>query len=112
AIGLRYALFYATLFTAIGAHLPFWPLWLEGRGLSAGEIGLLLALGSWIKLIANPGLALLSDRAGWSKGTVVLLAAVSVAAFTAFIPAEGFGWILALHLLAAASFPLLVPLAE
>jgi len=43
---------------------------------------------------------------------VVLLAAVSVAVFVAFIPARGFTWILALHLLAAASFPLLVPLAE
>ncbi|MEQ9608798.1 MAG: 3-phenylpropionate MFS transporter [Kiloniellaceae bacterium] len=112
AISLRYALFYATLFVAIGAHLPFWPLWLEGRGLSAAEIGLLLALGSWIKLVANPGLAHLSDRAGWNKGTVVLLTAVSVAVFIAFIPAQGFAWILALHLLAAASFPLLVPLAE
>jgi len=112
AISLRYALFYATLFLAIGAHLPFWPLWLEGRGLSAAEIGLLLALGSWIKLVANPGLAHLSDRAGWNKGTVVLLTALSVAVFIAFIPAQGFAWILALHLLAAASFPLLVPLAE
>jgi len=111
-ISRRYALYYATIFTAIGAHLPFWPLWLEGRGLSAAEIGLLLALGSWIKLVANPGLAHLSDRAGWSKGTIVLLTAASLVTFAAFIPAEGFAWILALHLLAAASFPLLVPLAE
>lgn len=112
AISRRYALFYATLFTAIGALLPFWPLWLEGRGLSPAQIGLLLALGSWIKLIANPGLAHLSDRAGWSKGTVVLLTAVSLVLYLAFIPAQGFAWILALQLLAAATFPLLVPLVE
>jgi len=109
---LAFAGFYGALFLALGIYLPFWPLWLEGRGLSAAEIGLLLALGSWIKLIANPGLAHLSDRAGWNKGTVVLLAAVSVAVFAAFVPAQGFAWILALHLLAAASFPVLVPLAE
>jgi len=112
ALSARFALFYATLFLAVGAHLPFWPLWLESRGLTAAEIGLLLALGSWVKLVANPGLAHLSDRAGWGKGTIVLLTAVSLVVFTAFVPAEGFAWILALHLVAAASFPLLVPLAE
>jgi PPP family 3-phenylpropionic acid transporter len=112
ALSVRLALFYATVFLAVGAHLPFWPLWLESRGLTAAEIGLLLALGSWVKLIANPGLAHLSDRAGWGKGTIVLLTAVSLAAFCAFIPAHGFAWILVLHLVAAASFPLLVPLAE
>lgn len=112
AISRRYALYYATLFAAIGAYLPFWPLWLEARGLSAAEIGLLLALGSWIKVIANPSLAHLSDRAGWSKGTIVLLTAGSLATFAAFVPAQGFAWILALHLVASASFPLLIPLAE
>lgn len=112
ALSVRYALYYATIFVAVGAHLPFWPLWLEARGLTAAEIGLLLALGSWVRLVANPCLAHLSDRAGWGKGTIVLLTAVSLAAFTAFIPASGFAWILALHLIASASFPLLVPLAE
>src|SRR3546814_6858792 len=79
ALSVRYALYYATIFVAIGAHLPFWPLWLEARGLTAAEIGLLLALGSWVKLVASPGLAHLSDRAGWGKGTIVLLTAVSLA---------------------------------
>ncbi|MGF1629404.1 MAG: 3-phenylpropionate MFS transporter [Kiloniellaceae bacterium] len=112
ALSARFALFYGAVFLAVGAHLPFWPLWLESRGLTAAEIGLLLALGSWVKLVANPGLAHLSDRAGWGKGTIVLLTAVSLVIFCAFIPASGFAWILTLHLLAAASFPLLVPLAE
>lgn len=112
AISLRYALFFATVFLAVGAHLPFWPLWLESRGLTAAEIGLAMALGSWMKLGANPALAHLSDRAGWGKGTVVLLAVVSLLAFLAFIPASGFAWILAVHLVTAACFPLLIPLAE
>jgi MFS transporter, PPP family, 3-phenylpropionic acid transporter len=112
ALSARYALYLAAVFLAIGAHLPFWPLWLEARGLTAAEIGLLLALGSWMKVVANPTLALLSDRAGWGKGTIVLLTAVTLALYLAFIPAQGFAWILALHLAAAACFPLLVPLAE
>lgn len=112
ALSTRYAAYYAAIFLAVGCYLPFWPLWLEGRGLGATQIGLLLAVAAWIKVIAGPVLAHLSDRAGWGKGSIVLLAAVSLAAFAAFLPAEGFGWILAVQILVAVSFPLLVPLGE
>ena len=40
---IRLALFYAAVFVAVGIHVPFWPLWLKDRGLSATEIGLLVA---------------------------------------------------------------------
>lgn len=111
-LAARYAFYLASVFLAIGAHLPFWPLWLEARGLTAAEIGLLLALGSWVKVAANPGLAHLSDRAGWGKGSIVLLTVLTLLLFVGFVPAQGFAWILALHLVTAMTFPLLVPLAE
>ena len=37
------SLYYALLFVAVGIHLPFWPIWLADRGLSAAEIGIALA---------------------------------------------------------------------
>ena len=37
-------LFYAAYFLILGIQLPFWPVWLESRGLSAGEIGTVLAV--------------------------------------------------------------------
>lgn len=112
ALSLRFAFYYGAVFLAVGCYLPFWPLWLEGRGLTAGDIGLLLALAAWVKVIATPALAHLSDRAGWGKGSIVLLACASLLAFAAFLPAEGFAWIFAVQILVAASFPLLVPLGE
>ena len=112
ALSFRFALFLAPVFASIGAFLPFWPLWLEGRGLSAAEIGLLLALGSWLKVAANPVVAHLFDRAGWGKGAVVLLIVMSLATFAAFIPAEGFLWILAVHLLVTLCFPVILPMTE
>ena len=111
-LSFRFAFYYSAVFLAVGCYLPFWPLWLEARGLSAGQIGLLLALAAWVKVIASPSLAHLSDRAGWSKGTIVLLACLSLVAFAAFLPASGFTWIVAVQVLVAASFPLLVPLGE
>ncbi|WP_193370514.1 3-phenylpropionate MFS transporter [Pelagibius marinus] len=112
ALSLRFALYYGAVFLTVGCYLPFWPLWLESRGLSAGQIGLLLALAAWVKVAATPALAHLSDRAGWGKGTIVLLAGISLLAFAAFVPATGFAWILAVQVVVAASFPLLVPLGE
>jgi MFS transporter, PPP family, 3-phenylpropionic acid transporter len=34
---LRLSLFYAAYFLVIGIQLPFWPLWLESRGLTQGR---------------------------------------------------------------------------
>ncbi len=112
ALSLRFAFYYGAVFLTVGCYLPFWPLWLESRGLSAGQIGLLLALAAWVKVAASPALAHLSDRAGWGKGTIVLLAGISLLAFAAFVPATGFAWVLAVQVVVAASFPLLVPLGE
>ena len=52
--GARLSLFYWCLFLVIGVYLPFWPAWLEGRGMTAAEIGILLAVGTWVKVVANP----------------------------------------------------------
>jgi len=112
ALSTRFALYYAALFLSVGAYLPFWPLWLESRGLSAAEIGLLLALAAWVKVVATPTLAHLSDRTGRGKSSIVILAAISLCAFAAFVPAKGFLWVLAVQLVVATSFPLLVPLGE
>ena len=43
----RLALFYAALFVSIGIQLPFFPLWLEAKGLDAGMIGIVLAAPWW-----------------------------------------------------------------
>ncbi|MFB2747113.1 3-phenylpropionate MFS transporter, partial [Aeromonas veronii bv. sobria] len=36
------ALFFGAFYFVYGAYLPFWSLWLEGGGVSAEMIGLLL----------------------------------------------------------------------
>ena len=35
----RLAGFYAAYFLAIGIYMPYWPLWLDGKGLTPVEIG-------------------------------------------------------------------------
>jgi MFS transporter, PPP family, 3-phenylpropionic acid transporter len=38
-VAARLAMFYAALFAGVGIYLPFWPVWLDWRGLDATEIG-------------------------------------------------------------------------
>ncbi len=108
----RYAAFYGGFFLTAGILLPFWPLWLEDRGLSAVEIGLILALGPWVRVVSNPLVAQAADRSGRAKAVLILFAGLSVLAFAGFWPAQGFWWIAAISLLAAVFFPAMLPIGE
>ena len=109
---IRYAAYYAAVFLALGVYLPFWPVWLAHRGLAAADIGVLLALTSWVKVLALPPIARLSDASGRSKAVLCLLAALSVAAFAGFFAARGFWAILAVQLLSVVVSNGLIPLGE
>ncbi len=109
---LRYSGYYGAVFLALGIYLPFWPLWLGDRGLEAAEIGLVLALASWIKVVSTPLLGRLADRSGNVRLAIVLLAGASAVSFAAFWAAEGFWPLLAVQLAWAFLFHALVPLGE
>ena len=112
ALSARYAGFYGAVFLALGVYLPFWPVWLAERGLEAADIGLLLALTSWIKVVSVPSVARLVDWSGRPKAALALLTLFSLASFALFLLAWDFWAILAVQLLTALAFHGLVPLAE
>lgn len=112
ALTVRYASFYGGFFLTAGILLPFWPLWLENRGLGAVQIGIILALGPWVRVLANPVVAQIADRSGRAKTVLAVFAGLSVIAFAGFIPAQGFWWILAVGVFAAFCFPAMLPISE
>jgi MFS transporter, PPP family, 3-phenylpropionic acid transporter len=90
----RLALFYAAVFCAYGLHMPFFPLWLEAKGLDAGAIGVVLAAPLLVRLFAIPVGTRLADRSGTLKGALVLAAAVSTVGLAVVGLLEGFAAIL------------------
>jgi PPP family 3-phenylpropionic acid transporter len=108
----RFSFFYSGAFLALGVVIPFWPLWLESRGLDLVEIGQLLALATWCKMISTPVIGQISDRSGRGKTVLVLLSGASLLCYLAFLPATGFWLLLAIQLLASMAFQALVPLGE
>ncbi|WP_282608135.1 3-phenylpropionate MFS transporter [Pelagibius sp. Alg239-R121] len=111
-LSVRYAAFYAAIFAAIGIYIPFWPLWLGAKGLSAEEIAALLATASWLKIATTPGFAQISDRSGRPKATMIAVALIAVTAFALLSGAAGFWMILAISLIALAAMHALPPLCD
>lgn len=73
----RSALAYVAVYAAAGAIVPYLPLYYRGLGLTLGEVGGILALGSLVGLAASPAWGALSDRHRGSP--LVLLGATATA---------------------------------
>lgn len=94
AFGARIALVYSALFFFTGLQLPFFPLWLEARGLSPTEISVVLALPLVLRVLASAQLAARADRARERADLVIALYALSALAALAYLVAGGFWAIL------------------
>ncbi|MGH6953443.1 MAG: MFS transporter [Alphaproteobacteria bacterium] len=112
SIAPRLALFYAAVFTAIGVHVPFWPVWLSARGMSATEIGILLSTMIWMRAIANLVVADIADRRGERRRPMLLMSLASVVSYALFAPAHGFWALFGVSVLAGLFSAAVVPLGE
>ncbi|MEC9346986.1 MAG: major facilitator superfamily domain-containing protein 6 [Pseudomonadota bacterium] len=81
---VRLSLFYSAFFLVGGLMMPWWPVWLSHRGLDPTEIGLVLAVGFWIKPIANPIGTRWADRLGERRRPMVLLLAATAMVYALF----------------------------
>ncbi|EKE77218.1 MFS transporter [Oceanibaculum indicum] len=112
ALALRMAAFYGAYFTVAGIYLPFWPVWLAHREMNPTEIGVLLAVGSIVKIVANLFFARIADRTGRTKLVVIGLGVASTLTLAAFGVVSGFAAFLLLSLLVGAVFSPMMPLGE
>lgn len=87
------AAFYGFFFLAMGAHLPFWPLWLADWGLTEAEVGLYTALAVAVRVVFGVAIPWAADRAGAPRRTLALVAAAAATLFLAHevISPEGGG---------------------
>ena len=108
----RLGVFYAASFLVVGIQLPFWPVWLAGRGLDAQEIAMVFAAAIWAKVIATPALGALADRLGRRRAVMIALAACACAAYAGLWPVAGFWPLLALNLVAGMAQSALMPLGD
>ena len=84
----RFLFLYAALFAAFGVASPFLPELLKQHGLSSHEIGIVLAAGTAIRLLAGPFGAWVADRSGLAPVVLAVLTTAAVVAL-GYGPARG-----------------------
>lgn len=104
--------FYAAYFLAIGIYVPYWPLWLDGKGLDPVRIGWVLAGAFWIKIVAQPVIARFADRDGRTRWLTTALMALAALGFLGLSGVDGFWPVLILAALTAACYQPVLPVME
>lgn len=111
-MAFRLSYFFAAVFLVIGIMLPFWPVWLQSRGLTEIEIGILLSAGMWVRAISNPLIAQQSDRLGRPRNVLIVLGWGALLAHVAYIPTYGFWPLLVVSVLAYMLFSPIMSLGD
>ena len=108
----RFLWFYGALFAAFGVASPFLPGLLQQNGLSSGELGVVLAAGTGVRLLAGPFGSWLADRTG--RGPLVLAGFTAASAVVAlgYGPARGMALLLAISVAHASVLAPLTPVAD
>lgn len=109
---IRLSALYGGMFLVIGIMMPFWPVWLEAKGLSPSEIGLVIAAGSIVRVFVGPFTARIADRTGERKRPMVILSILGLLMFLPFALVDSFWAILLLQALFAGMFGPMMPLSE
>ena len=112
AFGMRVALFYGALFVVYGMHVPYTPVWLNGRGLTAAEISTIMAGPFFLRLFISPGIAMAADRTGRHRLVLIGLSWASLAIVLVLSQAAGFWPILLLMVPLIVVFTTIMPLTE
>jgi len=110
--GTRLGMFYGALFLIYGVHLPYLPVWLDWRGLSATEIGIVTAAPFFVRLGVTPLVALAADRRSNHRRFVILLAIAALVLSLILSRMNGFLPILAAAIGLSLAITTIMPLTE
>lgn len=112
ASATRIGLFFAALFLVLGLHLPFFPIWLDWVGLSAGEIAVVTAMPLFLRLGFAPLLAIYADRHHAHRLAILALAIVALITVILLIVTRGFWPIFLVSLVFTLAVATMMPLVE
>lgn len=111
-IKTRFSLIYFSMFSFIGIHMPFWPVWLEYKGISPSGIAMLTALSFSLKIVFTPAVSKIVDRTGLRREAVIFLACGLFASIIVFSQTDSFIPILLLTIFSFACWSPIMSLAE
>jgi PPP family 3-phenylpropionic acid transporter len=107
-----FILLYVLMYGAFGAASPFWPLFFESRGLTPEQLGLLLALGTLVRLIAGPLAGRVADILGAVRASLAACAGAAALLAAGLLAVDGFWALVLVHMAYAAALAPVTALAD
>ncbi|MEM7669977.1 MAG: MFS transporter [Pseudomonadota bacterium] len=104
--------YYAVLFFALGAHLPYWPVWMADWGLDDGDIGRMLGLAILARVIGATVFPALADRFAVRRIILAGSACLSACIILLHLDARTEVMLLVLTLAMALSSAPMIPIGE
>lgn len=108
----RLSFFFIATFAVIGIHMPYWPVWLDARGLTASEISALTALAFATKIFVNPLFAQIADKRGERKSLILILSTASLLGFFLFFWTHSFWPIFLVTAIVSSCYSTIMPLTD
>ena len=104
--------YYAAIFGALGAHLPYWPVWLEAWGLTTAEIGLYMSAALVARIFGTTVIPALADRWAVRRVTIAVTALATSLAHLAHLLVDTPAELMVATLIATIVMAPSVPLGE
>lgn len=103
---------YTSFYIYLGIMTPFWGMWLRSKGLSASEIGILIAIPYILKIFVAPLISQLADKRDEYWRPLVICVASSLIFTMCYFWVSGFWSIFIVTVLVNLTLPAVVPLLE
>lgn len=106
------AAYYGVMFAALGAHLPYWPVWLEHWGLTTAEVGWYLGAATMARIVGSTLVPAIADMFAIRRWIIVIAAGATSAAHLAHLTVETPAALMFWTLIAALVMAPPVPIGE
>lgn len=103
---------FGALFLAYGVVVPYFPVWLDARGLDPLQISTVTAAPLFIRLLVTPGVSLLADRLGNYRLVITALASTALSMLLVLTVVSGYGPILIIGVAFLLANGTIMPLVE
>lgn len=109
---LRMWLFFAGYFVFGGVSIPFFPVWLDSRGMSDVEIAAIIAVPGFLRVFLTPFAGIFADRAPNRRFAAICFTLPAAAIFLLAWPADGFWPLMIVVALSFTTWGLALPVGE
>ncbi len=109
---LRHGLFYALIYFGTGVSTPYAPVWFASEGLSASQIGVILAAPMIGRALAGPLAAIWADGFVLRRTPIFIFALIGLCAYLCLLALHGFWLWLTLWFIANTAINAVSPLAD